>query len=85
MKEDYLLKIGEVITFCNGHIYFDLSYLQYPWNGAFFYVIVNDVIMCSSIIHFPFIFFLTQISFINLQLRHKWRLSVEDRWSYYIL
>ena len=23
MNEDYLLKIGEVITFCNGHIYND--------------------------------------------------------------
>ena len=24
MNEDYLLKIGEVITFCNGHMYYDL-------------------------------------------------------------
>ena len=23
MDEDYLLKIGEVIIFCNGHIYYD--------------------------------------------------------------
>ena len=23
MNQDYLLKIGEVITFCNGHIYYD--------------------------------------------------------------
>ena len=23
MNEDYLLRIGEVITFCNGHIYYD--------------------------------------------------------------
>ena len=29
--------------------------------------IINDVIMCSNIIHFPVIYFLTYISFIQLQ------------------
>ena len=31
--------------------------------------IINDVIICSSIIYFPDIYFLTSISFIKLQLK----------------
>ena len=60
MNEDYLLKIGEVITFCNGRIYYDFIAIYSVLEMAlFFYVIMNDVIMCSSIIHFPVIYFLT--------------------------
>ena len=49
-----------------------------------FIAIYNVVEMSSNIIHFPVIYFLTLISFIQLQF-HKWRLYVEDRWRYFIL
>ena len=61
MNEDYLLKIGEVITFCNGHIYYDFIAIYNVFEMALssMLYIINDVIMCSSIMHFPVIYFLT--------------------------
>ena len=38
----------------------DYNYLQLPQNGAFFFdYIINDVIMCSDVKHFPVIFYQT--------------------------
>ena len=61
MNEDYLLKIGEVITFCNGHIYYDFIAIYNVFEMALssMLYIINDVIMSSSIIHFLVIYFLT--------------------------
>ena len=61
MNEDYLLKIGEVIIFCNGHIYYDFIaiYNVFQMGLSSMLYIINDVIMCSTIIHFPVFFFFT--------------------------
>ena len=59
MNEDYLLKTGEVIIFCNCHIYYDFIYNVLEMASSFLLYIINDVIMCSSIIHFPNFYFLT--------------------------
>ena len=59
MNEDYLLKIGEVIIFCNCHIYYDFIYNVFEMARSSLLYIINDVIMCSSIIYFPVIYFLT--------------------------
>ena len=79
MNEDNLLKIGEVITFCNGHIYYDCTAIYNVFEMALssmLYItsmlcihVSNDVIMCSRIVYFPFIYFLTLISCTNLQLK----------------
>ena len=36
---------------------------------SFMFFTINDIIMCSSIIYFPVIYFLTYISFIKLQFK----------------
>ena len=61
MNEDCLLKISEVIRFCNGHIYYDfiVIYNVFEMVLSSMLYIINDVIMCSSIIHFPVVYFLT--------------------------
>ena len=33
--------------------------------------VINDVIMCSYIIHFPVIYFSTQFNLVSYNLRHK--------------
>ena len=59
MNENYLLKIGEDIIFCNDHIYYDFIYNVLEMALSSLLYIINDVIMCSSIIQFPVIYFLT--------------------------
>ena len=56
-------------------------------NGAFFFVTYNkwrhNVQWRKNI--FPLFISKHKFYLFSYNLRHKWRLSVRDRWSYYIL
>ena len=47
--------------------------------------IINDVIMCSDVNIFPLFISHHKFHLFSYNLKRKWRLSVEERRSYYIL
>ena len=75
----------------NVNAYYDLiydfitiyNYLEMALSSLIY--IINDVIMCSDVSIFPLFISQHKFHFFSYNLRHKWRLSVEDRRSYYIL